>query len=365
MKKKVNVFGKKLPVFLIALVAMGVVSAALLQYFGAITTTVNAHQSIKLLDFGMHPDDEGAWLQCNPGYGDCTIKHDLTTDFGEESPGGERFCYKHKLKNQMSVEGTISFDDKCNGYRSDDTWMNCDGITTTYYSVPMKTILVLENKNSVWDILSEDGTQATLVFDTIGNNGMFNYELEATGLQPGTSYSLIYYADRQDRFVNWGGDNPGALFGTFTSDGNGKITYSYSLDINMNLPHPDDWNGNPSPDYCGQNNGFDSYVHCAGAKIWLVPSSDYDSSSKKVNWVNAGSYLYETDLITYFDCDLPADDYLVDLIMQDLIPSVTELTIQSDEVQDFLVCYEFDMAIAPGKYEITTKILPVQPSDND
>ena len=46
MKKKVNVFGKTIPVFVIALLSMAVVSAALLSYFGMITGIFTVTQAV-------------------------------------------------------------------------------------------------------------------------------------------------------------------------------------------------------------------------------------------------------------------------------------------------------------------------------
>jgi len=58
MKKKVNVFGKSVPVFLIALIAVtGFVSAALLTYFGVITGSVTVSQGLFLDDLPWNSDD--------------------------------------------------------------------------------------------------------------------------------------------------------------------------------------------------------------------------------------------------------------------------------------------------------------------
>ncbi|MCK5040180.1 MAG: YncE family protein [Candidatus Aenigmarchaeota archaeon] len=123
----------------------------------------------------------------------------------------------------------------------------------------------------------------------------FEYELTANGLQTNTEYSLIYYADEPDRFNNWGGDNPGALIVEATSDSNGNLVVSGSVDLGMNLPSYPDANMDINEhDYCGAP---DFYSHCTGAKIWLVPSSDY-SEPGLTAW-NPNNYLFETDLIDY------------------------------------------------------------------
>jgi len=164
-------------------------------------------------------------------------------------------------------------------------------------------ILILENKySSNWTVI-EDGIQGTLVYFSTGPE--FKFKFNATGLTSSTNYSLIYYADKPDRFVEWGGDNPGALIANFTTDGSGDIaaTSWQSVELNMDLPcHPDanideyDYSGPP-----------DNYTHAHGAKIWLVPTvylpANWPNDGAWMNW-NAtivSEILFETDLISYTD----------------------------------------------------------------
>jgi len=122
------------------------------------------------------------------------------------------------------------------------------------------------------------GTYGELKYNTKGPT--FDYTFKASGLAAGTGYSLIYYADP------WPGNHPGALIATFTTDGSGNIaSTSGSVELNMDLPALGDAN------YPG------------GAKIWLVPSSDYPFETKLV-W-NPEDYLFEFSLIKYDDIDVP------------------------------------------------------------
>ena len=83
-------------------------------------------------------------------------------------------------------------------------------ITLTIVSAEQNQ-LILENKNtSDWSVI-EDDIQAVLSYDDIGSQ--FDYTLTAEGLNPETSYSLIYYSDQPDRFEDWGGA-PAFLLGT-------------------------------------------------------------------------------------------------------------------------------------------------------
>lgn len=217
-----------------------------------------------------------------------------------------------------------------------------DGIDTSYWST-----LILENKNiSTWALLDSDGIKATLTYELESDD--FNYEFEAVGegLLLETSYSLIYYADKQNRFVDGGGDNPGALIATFMTDVEGNIPFvKDSINLMMNLPHADDWNGTSDANYCGNADGTpnadgDNYDLCRGAKIWLIPTANYDGV-KVSSWANMGSFLYETDLITYDDTD--TDTISLNMFTGKL---------------SFIIRNIFDIALVPNTYTITTSVNP-------
>jgi len=156
--------------------------------------------------------------------------------------------------------------------------------------------LILDNKNPENWTRINDTMIGTLTYKTAGDS--FNYDFVASGLQSGVEYDLIYYADKQNRFADWGGDNPGAVIGTFTATSGSISVTSQSVNLGMDLPAADDWNAVASPDYC---QAPDNYNTCTGAKIWLVPSDDYDSVNKKLTAWNPTTYLFETDLIIYSD----------------------------------------------------------------
>lgn len=172
-------------------------------------------------------------------------------------------------------------------------------------AAPYDSSVTLENKNpSTW-VAIDDTISATVQYSSIGEE--FAWHVSGNTGVAGTDYSLIYYADP------WPGDNPGALIGTFTTNEDGDFENLGYTDLNMNLPHPDDYNANPDPDYCNMNNGFDNYEHCSGAKLWIVPSSDY-SGTALTGWAPT-NYLFETDLITYTVCgDYPGAEDIDDAI---------------------------------------------------
>jgi len=129
-----------------------------------------------------------------------------------------------------------------------------------------------------WKVQNPGSPAGTLTYKV--KHPEFDYDFTASGLQNNTKYSLIYYADP------WPGNNPGALLGTETTDGSGNITMSDSVELNTNLPAVGDLN------------------HPDGAKVWLVPSSDYDAGTNALIAWNPGTYLFEIGLIYYYDTDL-------------------------------------------------------------
>lgn len=134
--------------------------------------------------------------------------------------------------------------------------------------------LVLENKNSVtWDPILGDYISGALTYNTSGTN--FGYTLSATGLKDTTDYCLIYY---YDPYPGAGGFDIGCNIKT---DSSGDITtYVGTADI-VSIPVVGDGN------------------YPAGAKLWLVPESDYDPAANQMTAWSHADYLFEMNLITY------------------------------------------------------------------
>ena len=120
-----------------------------------------------------------------------------------------------------------------------------------------------------WDIV-EDGAWGKMKYNLSGET--FDFVFNGHGLVPGTSYILIYYPDP------WSGDCYILCFGDeVVADSEGNVHIVGSVDMDTNLPAE-----------CDKNKD--------GAKIWLVPSRDWDDGM--TGW-NPESYLFEYDLITF------------------------------------------------------------------
>jgi hypothetical protein len=310
---------KKTAILVLALaMCISIASAALLEYYAKIQTTVNVAQGI-LVD--------------GQGY-ETPITETIT------GAGGKKLYTWHTITNLGDLPATVTFS---SAIEPDG------GVTVEYFE--NTAVLILENKEPIgtdhWTIIYDD-TKAILTYNLIGKN--FVYTLEAFGLKPETEYSLIYYADFDDRFSNWGGNNPGAVLGTFTTDAEGNIALTEgAIDLGMSLPSPPDANiavydYSSSPDY---------YNHAHGAKIWLVPNTDLTNGNSLpvINWEHHADWLYETDLITYTYLNR---DYGLKT------EPIREITIPAHSVASLVICITVDTAIDPAteSYLVTTTVSP-------
>ena len=137
-------------------------------------------------------------------------------------------------------------------------------------------LYLYEKDPSTWEIVG-DGAWGKMKYNLAGST--FDFVFNGHSLEPTTGYTLIYYADP------WPGNNPGAFIAGGTTNDEGDIHLMGSVDLKMNLPDPGDAN------------------YLAGAKIWLILSSDYDAGALKMTAWHPTEYLFEHNLITFDDTD--------------------------------------------------------------
>jgi len=314
IKIKSLIKGSSAAMIITGVLVAGVASAAILTVYTTMLGESNVQQSVTF------------------GNGDVEKEYTIGNS---PAIAGNTYIQEYNLKNNSETTAPIKFvTNQCivGGGHCSDLDHDEEGIETSYWS----TLELTKKDINSWDPIG--GATGNLVYKLVGSE--FEYEFEAAGLFAGTSYSLIYYADKQDRFVDWGGNNPGALIATFETDDSGDISEEGSKNLAMNLPHSSDWNGSAEANYCEEDN----YNLCRGAKIWLVPSSDYSVSEKKVSWGSPEDYLFETDLIAYDDFD----------------PGVGEEALYLGKgTLNFFVKNVLDIALAPGEYKVKTEVQPV------
>jgi len=167
-----------------------------------------------------------------------------------------------RVDNSADNERTISLRETGSGSDIDVSYVGKLELTT--------------KDTETWE--ATEDRKVDLIYTLVGEE--FNTEVE---LESGEV--LVYALDHDDRFVNY-------------------ASVIKVEDIDGNLPYSEDWNLDADPNYCDLNNGFDSYEHCNGAKLWIVKESDLGEAVDGVyplSWANMNAYLYETDLIRYFD----------------------------------------------------------------
>lgn len=184
---------------------------------------------------------------------------------------------KDVFLGMIPAEGSMKVTQSYHLIPETQNWAQADTMKfdITIYGEQLKGELVLENKTGDpdWQIVA-DNYQATLVYNMTGPE--FDYELNGKVNQNDTEYGLIYYPDP------WPGTGLIEI-GKGTSLPDGTIEFSGSINLDEDLPISADHN---SPE---------------GAKIWLVPTNNYDGTGMIV-W-NPGNYLFETGLTTYDDTD--------------------------------------------------------------
>lgn len=304
-EKKVNLFGKKVSVFAIALMSLALVSAALLGYFGIITGNVTVSQGLFV--------DGLPWDEADD------ISYSATTT-SLENPV---ILSVHYLDNKADIDAEVNFDYHCSA-----TVENCDGITTKYYKTNLRDgSLVLSHKDGNWNPIS--GTDITVVYHTDVTNGIFVVDSITT--LPG-NYLLVYYMDKE-----------------FSDDGTRLITpaKAYVINSNFAIPYADDGNLKGSVNYC-ENSVGDDYDHCKGAKLWIIPESEInpDNTLKwSAGWRN--SYYFENDLLGWDEYDTDGDDS-DELGSSFIVPANSKL--------DFVIVSEFQKMMKPAIYTMTTEV---------
>jgi len=275
--KTTKIFGKAIPTFAIAIVLLGSLGVAvLLNSYGTITGTANVEQSV-LVDGGTAP-----------------ITYSFDAIAGNTYTDGE-----HTLKNQADVSAGVVVTTTRTGESADE-------MDTKYTG-----IIYLSQKDENWNPITDMEDRIEVEYTIVGEE--FDAVVTNNAID---GYTLIYYADHEDRF-----NNPAKAI--------------LIDDVVGNLPYDTDKNrdGVGLYDYCES----DGYKMCNGAKIWYVPTGAINSDGS-LDWSQMADFYYETELIQY-----NADGNLI------LYP---------DMELEFNIVNTFDVASVPGEYNVTTNIIP-------
>ena len=257
---------------------------------------------------------------------------------------------KDKIENRACVGGRLLFEDIVTA----DPMPDPGEVVAYHYIVPGWTTLTLENKDTTtWEIL-DDEIWAELIFNPCCPTFDFYLEIYA---EPNVEYGLIYYADQQDRFANYGGD-PLLEIATFTMNAEGYRSIHSNVELNQYFPTDDDWNVGLDADYSLPP---DNYAHAKGGKLWIVPTSCYDEDSI-TDW-DMVNFLFETDLVFYFDCDLEPPVWDADVLFDVLGAPLTSMYYDIGPKEEIcLITYWcVDWASSGGLFNVKTYVSPMTP----
>ena len=287
---------KILMVLGVLLISTTLASAALLQYFGKVTTTMDIKQSIVV-------SDGTGWKNWN---------EPISRDLGSVVHCTD-YCYKLWIKNQACKPATVTLTDVCTAapaYGNDNGW-DSEGVTKTHYIFGDSQIITLTQKDTQWNPIGEP---ITLTYNTCGPT--FDWTLSSIP----DGYSLVYYIDQTDRFNNWG-----KVF-VIGNEASG------SVDI-PSMPYAEDLN------------------YATGAKFWLVPTENLQDPTGMTHinpWMHE-SYYYEGNLGIYIDCNGP-------VTCMPCYPLFDTTVLQANSEYCWISCYHVAFNIMPGHYAFETTV---------
>ncbi|MBA7507035.1 hypothetical protein ES706_05751 [subsurface metagenome] len=361
VKTKVKVFGRSIPVLaIVAIVASaGLVSAALLSYYGKITMTADVKQSV-LVD-----GEDYTW--------------ELTDVISEAAPGGETFCFKHTLKNQASVPATVMLVTDITAVYDNGDPMDSEGVTTTYLTAPVQL-------KATGDGTAEWTTE-------MANSGDYSVKLTVPSLTDRAGISIptdIALKDITDlsfwkKVTSFGtkGRDPCVVLAI---DANNDGTFEGDIFAFLDADKPDmkaaaaEYLGSDAIILIGTKftlTGMDSSFSEFDALLsgYGVHSVDTDmgltTEDSLSPWLNtACGAIDPTDSVLAVMIEIGGQNrdnetvYIDDITINDdtydleIIPEDTPITLQPGETLDFYICYSFAIDIMPGTYTITTTVVP-------
>jgi hypothetical protein len=305
------------------LLSTTLVSAALLPYFGKVETTLDVQQSIVI-------GDANGWYNWDKP---------VIRDLGDVVHCKD-YCYKLLIKNQACEDATAVITDKPTGI------LDIEGIDITHYIFGDSQTVHLAQKVvdfqvSPWALLP-DGDKADVTFNTCGPT--MDYTIVYSGLDEGTSYSLIYYGNMPDYWT----EGPVTVLGSFTADSTGTTSGSAQAPT---IPFAEDENALRPISEEGE-----TYAHQYGAKVWIVPTAALIvDGGTDVDWGQASAFLFETDLVLYIDCDNWSP-----VCLSNVYPLFDTTILKAESTYCWISCYHVDFDIVPGTYTFDT-ILDADP----
>lgn len=296
-KKKVNVFGKTVPVFVLVLLGIGLVSAALLTVYGTITGNVVVEQSVKLdgQDYG------------------TPVIDDLGTVVA-----GTPIAYKdHHLTNaNPTTNALISLDTTCAGGDS------CDELSLS--PKEFKLVPIKDSTNSDEDDLL--GIQETADTWKSFSEVSFEYFIEDGSASINSPHLNVWITDGTYACLYGKGKNTASVNEWFTyTASKGELSQYICVD------NKGTWGVTPTVDDTWTLNHI------------TIESGDPSNNNE------------DDDLQTVWVKNPKVNNVIVDYIA---VPNNNAGNVPS-RVVDFRMVYDFSyLNMYPGTYTVTTKVVP-------
>ena len=291
---------KSLAILIGLLVAIGLVSAGVIQYYGKIRQDVIVNPAVVLSKedtiCGNSEGEDPCIETENPITGGMPVTSDIYT-----------------LTSHTAVDVDIDLETAID---PDDAGITIEYYTTNTLEGTLEGTLELTKKDTTtWEPSTNPEDKIEIIYTIIGDT------FEFSGVPDG--YTLIYYKDK--------------VVGLEGRLANQQPAITVTSDIES-LPQDNDANNDELANYCGDP---DFYKHCKGAKLWVVLTSDINNGT--LTWGNWDNFYFETDLITY-----TKETYYIPEVLD-----TDEITISAGETLDFYVKTTFGVANT-GTYTITT-----------
>ena len=325
--KSIKILNKRIPILavLMAVIVLGIASAALVTTFVQHDTEVDVtaplylDTDIEMVDLVAGETYEFVAMTVNSNASVPTMV-ELNTEILEDGEGiGYHYTFDGKTLGDIDGDGLPDLlvpamsggETLLMKLCTSPALVPTDYVIETHFTpADGLGMLVLDDKDGDWNEVDNDAI-ATLIFGT--SQEEFVYYLVGEVPLNDTEYSLVYYADElydatdvlpEGKSIGddkWGGVNgeAGTVIATAFSADDHSIEMEGSINLGMDLPHPDDANFNM--DETDYREAPDFYCNGDGAKLWLVVTSDLTSGDLPMTGWNPGNYLFETDLIHYED----------------------------------------------------------------
>ncbi|HUU88978.1 MAG TPA: hypothetical protein VMX17_14680 [Candidatus Glassbacteria bacterium] len=314
MKKKVNIFGKKISVFVIALLAVVLVSAALIPYFGRITGMATVSQGL-LVDGKSMPGSG----EIEDVYGDFTSLEEKT------------FVNRHYLENQATVPASVSL---VVNQQPEDTSgsKSVEGITTSYTST-------ITESGSYDDYFAESQNLVSLEISGKTLTELLSLDLE---------YTVNVISDASD-----GTNDAPNINIKITDEGVIKTVENWGGYVNLGT-NTRNWE-DLMTDVSGAVTVIDeslareSFATTDALKTaygnWQVVSVEVRAQAGAAGGQKIRPVKFVANGVTM---DIPDSD------------TYTSLTIQPGEMLNFYINNHFSKMLVPDTYTITTTVLPAE-----